>query len=281
MGKSTSNALEAVRDLNPEHTRYCRPTDKPIDHDPTGVRLYVLGPPLDEAFLKRTNPSASHPETYGFAFDMLAASAPSVPTDKQPTDSPFGTLFAIPIPAAQAMEFFRKYYWAADGGDHWRSIETAGFANAVELALQLDKVTNNTSLVLAIELPDHEVLLFPGDAQVGSWLSWGTLKWKVEDKDVGGRDLLKRTIFYKVGHHGSHNATLSAAGLELMEKLQIAMIPVDETMAKMKRWGHMPLADLVAALEARAEVVVRSDKPSPKTRNIVNGPNGLFYEVIL
>jgi hypothetical protein len=44
---------------------------------------------------------------------------------------------------------------------------------AGRLALQLDSDTNNTSLVLAFELgKSGRVLLFPGDAQVGNWLSW-------------------------------------------------------------------------------------------------------------
>ena len=54
-------------------------------------------------------------------------------------------------------------------------IEGAG-----RLALQLDSDTNNTSLVLAIELiASGRVLLFPGDAQVGNWLSWHEgIEWK-------------------------------------------------------------------------------------------------------
>src|SRR6266699_2202355 len=68
----------------------------------------------------------------------------------------------------------------------------------------LDSMTNNTSLVLAIELADGDVLLFAADAQVGNWLSWQDLKWTVGTSPVTGPDLLKRTIFYKVGHHGSH-----------------------------------------------------------------------------
>jgi len=41
----------------------------------------------------------------------------------------------------------------------------------------LQSATNNTSLVLAIELEDGDVMLFAGDAQVGNWLSWQDLTW--------------------------------------------------------------------------------------------------------
>ena len=97
------------------------------------------------------------------------------------------------------------------------------------------KMTNNSSLALAIErIADGKVLLFPADAQQGSWLSWHALQWKVpgQSKSVGMVDLLKRTVFYKVGHHASHNATLREKGLELMSKDELtAFIPVDREIA--------------------------------------------------
>ncbi len=103
----------------------------------------------------------------------------------------------------------------------WRQIESDWLGAAGTLALQLDSDTNNTSLALAIELsPGGKVLLFPGDAQVGNWLSWHALHWTREgepERSVDAADLLRRTAFYKVGHHASHNATLREKGLELMD----------------------------------------------------------------
>jgi hypothetical protein len=137
--------------------------------------------------------------------------------------------------------------------------------------------------VVAIELSDEgDVLLFAADAQVGNWLSWQDLSWTVDGKTVTGPDLLKRTIFYKVGHHGSHNATLREKGLELMERLRVAMIPVDQDMAIKKRWGHMPLDEIVAALDERTKprngVVLRVDKPMPASQEKV-AEDPLFFEV--
>ncbi len=133
--------------------------------------------------------------------------------------------------------------------DHdWRSIENDWLHNAGALALNLDSYTNNTSLVIAIELEDSDkVLLFPADAQIGNWLSWTEavddknpeprLKWQVTKKGkqetVTAGELLKRTVFYKVGHHASHNATARKHGLELMTSEElVAMITVDEAVAK-------------------------------------------------
>ena len=129
----------------------------------------------------------------------------------------------------------------------------------------LQSATNNTSLVLAIELSDNDVLLFAGDAQVGNWQSWQALEWTLDDgREVTGPDLLSRTVFYKVGHHGSHNATLRQRGLEQMKKLKTAVVPVDEVVAKKMRWGAMPLASLVDALDKQtAGRTLRTDRDAP------------------
>ena len=62
----------------------------------------------------------------------------------------------------------------------------------------LDKVMNNTSLILLFEV-GRKKLLFPGDAQIENW-SYALSKPAVK-KLLAGVDL------YKVGHHGSRNAT--------------------------------------------------------------------------
>jgi hypothetical protein len=178
------------------------------------------------------------------------------------------------------MAFFQQQYWTpADATDNWRQIDIDWLEGSTELALQLDSLTNNTSLVLAIELPDGDVLLFAADAQVGNWLSWQGLEWEIGGKKVTGPDLLKRTIFYKVGHHGSHNATLREKGLEQMEKLRVAMLPVDQAMAKKKHWDQMPLDELVSELNKKAKgVVLRVDQPMPTTQEQVV-EDRLFFEV--
>ena len=79
---------------------------------------------------------------------------------------------------------------------------------------------------------------------------------------VKATDLLNRAVFYKVGHHGSHNATLREKGLEMMTSGDlVAFIPVNEEMAKKKNWNHMPLPGLVRELERRTQGrVVRIDE---------------------
>jgi hypothetical protein len=79
--------------------------------------------------------------------------------------------------------------------------------------------------------------------------------------EVTGPDLLERAVFLKVGHHGSHNATLRGKGLETMGGDLIAFVPTDEDVAKKVGWGRMPLPSLITALDRHTGGrVARSDK---------------------
>jgi hypothetical protein len=151
-------------------------------------------------------------------------------------------------------------------GPEWRRIDKDWLGVASELALQMDSYTNNTSLALAIELvATGKVLLFPADAQVGNWLSWDWIDppfTGADGRPVTAADLLHRTVFYKVGHHGSHNATLREAGLERMVAPDLfAYVPVDERVARdVRHWKHMPFEPLLARLyEKTRGRVIRLD----------------------
>jgi len=166
---------------------------------------------------------------------------------------------------------------------------------SADLAMQIDDRTNNTSLALAFEFADTgRVLLFVGDAQVGNWLSWQDLKWTVDGTTVTGPDLLARTVYYKVGHHGSHNATLKEKGLELMTSKDLSsFIPTNEKDAKKVGWGAMPLKSITDELGKRGSGrVIRADDgwiatdtvnagfepPSGSIRALRHKP-GLYVEV--
>jgi beta-lactamase superfamily II metal-dependent hydrolase len=281
---STEDALNVVKSMAGGKPRYCQPGEPPIGIDGLpGVRFWILGPPKDEALIKKSNPGTN--EAYGLdagpkgsqAFLISALTrgmgAGEFGGFDDSTQDPFEDTYSIPMARAEHIPFFATRYHGecCDGslwdkkGNHelrdqsWRRIDASWLEGAETMALQLDSATNNTSLVIAIERTDTgEIFLFPGDAQAGNWLSWQDLKWTVPDAKTGkdqiitGPDLLARTIFYKVGHHGSHNATLKAKGLELMVNDGLsAMIPVDHAMAVKKRWGKMPLPELVETLRKK------------------------------
>jgi hypothetical protein len=172
----------------------------------------------------------------------------------------------------------------------WRKIDYDWTQAAETLALNLDSHTNNTCLVLAFELTDTgEVFLFPADAQVGNWLSWQNCRWKVRTEngtaDVTGPDLLAKTVFYKVGHHGSHNATLRELGLEQMTSEDlVAFIPVFRDQALKSRWTGMPFPPLLERLKTKTGGrLLRSDEPKPDAHEMkmlpVSDRNKFFASV--
>ncbi len=288
----TERALRNALRLVPQRKKrdYWQPgrTVEPVP----GLRVYFLGPPRGP-LLRKSDPSATDSEVYEAkaavndernfliaALHPAGARSRGLPPEEWEMltlSYPFSDPWRIYEPAAFRHEAYGEFFSStygvpdspaalADGeeslptavgpGERWRRIDRRWLDRASDLALQLDNHTNNTSLAMAIELTaSRQVLLFPGDAQVGSWLSWHDLEWPGEDSTAAVTlpDLLRRTVFYKVGHHGSHNATLRHQGLEKMGADLVAMLPVDEVTARKPKGGNpdgwnIPFPPLLQAL---------------------------------
>jgi beta-lactamase superfamily II metal-dependent hydrolase len=248
-GGSTDAALEWVKGRKAK-VRYLRPGDL---LPALGLRVFVLGPPHDRALIKRSDPSKAHPEVYELANTGpslgLITALEALKSKDETWRQPFASFYKLGEEDAKEEPLFNACYDSPELD--WRTIEYDWLGGAGPLALKLDSDTNNTSLVLAFETaPDGPVLLFPGDAQVGNWLSWETVEF-ADAKDLTSADLLARTVLYKVGHHASHNATLREKGLELMTSRDLtALIPVNREMAKKKKW-NMPFPPLFKRLEEK------------------------------
>jgi hypothetical protein len=287
---------DALVELSPKDPKYLEPVAAPIlVPGLSNIRIYVLGPPRDPDLIKILNRPS---EVYGLGgIEGLATAqalnngfavhnnAMNLDDDyAAPFDHSVGTDLTSSIAQAQAAkpeddlaQFLQDYYTGrvtdpaktgskkgavANQDPSWRRIDSDWLGVSSDLAIQLDKRTNNSSVVLAFEFIDTgRVLLFVGDAQVGNWLSWQDLKWSIDNATVTGPDLLARTVYYKVGHHGSHNATLKQKGLELMTSRDLAaFIPTNEKDAKKVKWGEMPFHEIVEELERRCSGrVVRAD----------------------
>lgn len=233
------------------------------------VRVYVLGPPenLDLIFKEEPPADLAEAESYrhllgiAVAESFLAAVGGNGNGETSgrlnPKNfSPFDDAHKIKPSDAEAGasgDFFKKHYFGLKEDENkkdefdWRRIDSDWLMVAGEIALRLDNGTNNTCLALAIELvKSGKVLVFPGDAQFGNWYSWKDLSWTVKDKNgedikVTTKDLLERTVLYKVGHHGSHNATLKTHGLRMMTSPDlVAMIPTNREFAEKSQGWEMP-----------------------------------------
>lgn len=305
-GKTNKNAMKYVRDKAKQSVRFFSPEDValPLPSAPA-VKVYTLGPPRNEALLLDLDPKGSEkfhlaPSGSNALYDQTTrgfaqAVAPELASNGNP--SPFAQRYCVTsdqvkrhrIPGKKtagrsakqiARDYLRLTYY---GGPNqtpeescaWRGIDDEWLGVSEGIALRLNDEVNNTSLVLAFELPHSgRVLLFTGDAQRGSWLGWSDLEWEKDDGEkVTAKDLLGRCIMYKVGHHGSHNATLNGTDRDDYANLGwmargafadefVAMIPANTEWAMNKRrpWRH-PLPEIEAALQKKARGrVFRSDR---------------------
>jgi hypothetical protein len=280
--------------------RYHEPGTKPLKLEGAeSLRVFVLGPPKDEKLIRKSSPTKSGHEVYELTSRLALLANDSDSPDSEEFETPrfhaFEPRYRIPSEKAAHMSFFRGHSFHRT--QRWRTINNDMAGAAEELALALDNHTNNTSLVLAFELePRGRVLLFPGDAQVGNWLSWDAYRWKGESagETVSAAGLLERTVVYKVGHHASHNATLREKGLERMTSGDlVALVPVDREMAKKKRW-NMPFPSLLERLQELSRGrVLRADEGVPRQPESVTDarwkeflkrtnadPGGLYHDYV-
>lgn len=289
MGVSSRETRDLIRKL-PKECRYLKPKMPPLRLPGVdGVRIFVLGPPEDERMLMRARPSSRPGQVYreehhALALDDVLSAAFLAKAGERFDDNdwnrtesgkPFTSNLRLAKDVVKAnverYPFFHKLYgFNPEDPEHWKRIDADWQLPAESLALKLDSATNNTSLVLAIELEaTRRVLLFTGDAQVGNWESWHEGGWSEVNglgrgETISAEELLRRTVLYKVGHHGSHNATLREKGLEMMTSPELsAMIPVDKKWAyarKPHKW-KMPFDPLYEDLVRRTEGrILRSDE---------------------
>lgn len=278
---ANKKAMKLFKDLANNKCRYLRPHEKAETiAGISALRVFPLGPPHDEILLHSLIPIGDEEFRFGFgaAGNYFAAAATGKPgkDDGAPFASRYRTKWADALKPRPRNGFWRKYYgrgaerkqlhpWdEVDSNPAWRRIDHDWLNSAEQLALDMNNDTNNGSLVLAFELtPGGKVLLFAADAQRGNWVSWAKATWKDGPRTVECRDLLGRTVLYKVGHHGSHNATLRKEGTERAANLDwmaqgeharefTAMITAVRPWAEtQKGWDH-PLKAIKDALLAKA-----------------------------
>jgi hypothetical protein len=149
-----------------------------------GVKIHVLGPPTPKQYpdveKQRSKDNAEFWHILGAASSHLLARGGI---------SPFASRFAEKGRPAAARWFIPR-------------IIAAHAEQRLELVRILDDAMNNTSLILLFEIGKMK-FLFPGDAQIENW----SYALKAAPEAKVNQSLLAQADFYKVGHHGSLNAT--------------------------------------------------------------------------
>ena len=205
-----------------------------------GVQAHVLGPSRDPAHLRRMDPPLS---AGWLTLDPELDLALAEDVDPAAAEPLFNPAFELdPAGAAAHPELL-------DDQASLRLDQVSNDAGLLAAAALLEQVVNNTSVFFVLDVRGAH-LVFPGDAQQGAW--------EHVLEDAAARELVRDAVFYKIGHHGSHNGTPRRYIEEVLEGETHAML----SWGLVKRWRDtIPKTELLEALDARHHVVTRSDAP--------------------
>lgn len=175
-------------------------TPSRIDEFIPGIGVEVLGPPLPSVAPSIEEQANDHPEEFWHLWQQrvttaLAGARSAEAAAGDGTGRGATRLRASAAPHATGTTI---------GPERWLTdkIRRQQLGSLLRIVRWLDDVMNNTSVVLLITAGDRR-LLFPGDAQLESW------RWILHDSPDADRHRteLGKVDLYKVGHHGSRNAT--------------------------------------------------------------------------
>jgi hypothetical protein len=195
-----------------------------------GVRVTVLGPPdltQTEQILKQAARNADEFWHFASGWNALGLAA-------RKTDAP-GSSFRLAARAASVPPYARWFTRAA---------KNVHAEQLLEIVRELDRQMNNTSLILLLEVGEAK-LLFPGDAQIENWMyALGQEKF---------RTMLSGVNVYKVGHHGSLNATPKTLWrLMNSDRLVSLMSTKSGKHGEPSRGTEVPCSKLVDALKQKS-----------------------------
>lgn len=182
---AVENLIDMGRTAQGEFLSHGQPTR--LENLLPGVKVHVLGPPTVEEWKPITR--QRHEDDVEF-WHLVGSHAPAVLDGKAEPVFRHGS-FRVHVPP--------NARWLTKHIDEVREDLLFPIVRA------LDDALNNTSLILLFEVgsgADRKLLLFPGDAQIENWeyvfQGPSASDWKL---------LLADVDVYKVGHHGSLNAT--------------------------------------------------------------------------
>jgi hypothetical protein len=241
-----------------------------------GLSAQILGPPpLDDiAFMKLMDLKKGVGQ---YLAGMDGGDEGDDATDDSEEFSPFEQHWEVPptaYPARASSEWqppgIRKGKVEDAARAMQAALEKAQPASLLEAAKTLDSFLNNQSLVILFGYQGKK-LLFAGDAQAGNWERWLYASGSPDKSGAApvseeAKAILDSIDFYKVGHHGSTNATPKAV-VEALRSGIVAMCSTQPGVYGNEEKGtEVPRGPLMADLEKKV-TVVRSDEVPAK----VNG----------
>ncbi|SDM21104.1 hypothetical protein SAMN04488514_10686 [Kriegella aquimaris] len=246
-----------------DNIKYCKPGEIESISKLPGIKFHILGPPESFEAIKKEHGKKGSEDTYDHNKVLKRSDSFSAVITEQSSamgQSPFDEKYN------DSSAKSKNYYNQSDS--FWRTIDLDWLVSgAGNLALRVNTGINNLSLAMAIEFEDSgRVMLFPGDAEFGSWESWHNIEWNKKGKKGKHltEDLLNRTVFYKVAHHLSHNGTAKEKGLEMMTSSDLVAMATLDFEAISSNWkSTMPnrgiLKDLINKTKGRLIIMNEKD----------------------
>src|SRR5919108_496778 len=213
--------------------RYLKAGDtlKPGDISIPSLLARVLGPPQSKDFLAQMNPPSGQ---------SYLRAGPNGIIELVNAIQPFGHRWKAD-PSAASSSYLRLSV------EEEKQLQDLSGSSINDLAFALDQARNNESLVILF-IFHNKYLLFAGDAQYGNW------RWWLENERSSG-DILSKINFFKIAHHGSHNATPKAA-LEKMSEGEFAAMVSTQSIP----WKSIPRIPLMSRLHEKTKKrIIRSD----------------------
>lgn len=305
-GRSNAAALNLLKQqlgANGKNVRYYAAGETAeLPEELAGVlQAQILGPPPRDAlaFLQMMDLTKG----VGQYLDSLTGSE-----EARAMIRPFGSQWAVPEPEGYPAKDPKGF--AIDYRQIGRSVTSAQPDMLAAAAAKIDDYLNNQSLVVLFTFGDKK-LLFVGDAQAGNWQYWlydGTGR-RTPTKDPSGdtisaksREILQTIDFYKVGHHGSTNATpisvAEALGEDHAAEGFVAMCSTQsDTYGSPTKGTEVPRVPLLEKLGKECALVrsdqfavttssgtidaskdAKKDLPTPKTGKLVQGKLYVEYQ---
>lgn len=212
-----------------------------------GIRVQVLGPPTVDQYAKVVYSRAQDPQYWMLYHGLVTTGLAAAHTidSAAATDGPAsGDL------AARLLEF-------PPGPTRWLAARLGRqrLHSFQRIVRSLDDTLNNTSLILLVTVGTKH-LLFPGDAQIENW---GYILGKLRTRRaLEGK--LRELDLYKVGHHGSRNATpRDLVGLWGNDSDLVSLLSTRPGVHGKTEATAVPRATLLTALEDRSRLFSTED----------------------
>lgn len=225
-----------------------------------GVKIRVLGPPT----LKQTSKISTQRPKDAAEFWHFQAAAGQQFSVQEESPFPRGKTGTIP-PSAR---------WVTERLDRIAMQQMLGIVRI------LDDAMNNTSIILLMEIAGKK-FLFPGDAQIENW---SYALFDAADHEANQK-LLADVELYKVGHHGSLNATPKTlwnlfkhrSKTESKQRLQTMMSTQAGTHGHATAGTEVPRSKLVDALDHESHLCSTDTKR--KTRLTFKPPQEVVIDL--